>query len=102
MENRAGEAQRKGHGGGSLRSSNLHRPFPWGEGSDTRREARGNAAEGEKLQKSQETVEATAHIIRVERKHTAWFRGAGADGKEEDEPLQGSDSTNADGHQAGR
>lgn len=60
---------------------------------------RGNAVKCEKLQKSQERVEATAHIIRMAREHTAWFRGAGADGKEEDEPPQGLDSTDSDNRQ---
>lgn len=98
MGNRAGGAQRKGRGEsgvqqtGSAPSPGLRAVTPGGR-------PRGNAAKRERLQKSQESVEATANIIRTQREHTAWFRGAGADGKEKDEPLWGSDSTNSDTRQ---
>lgn len=87
-----GKAVERGGESGSAPSPGLRAVTPGGR-------PKGNAAKCEKLQKSQESVEATAHIIRTEREHTAWFRGAGADGKDEDEPLQGSDSTNSDTRQ---
>ena len=93
-QSRRGSKERPWEGGesGSAPSPGLRAVTPGGR-------PRGNAAKCEKLPKSQESVEATAHIIRTEREHTAWFRGAGAEGKEEDEPPQGSDSTNSDTRQ---
>lgn len=47
---------------------------------------KGKAIRCKQLQKPQGRAEATSHMIRMERRHIAWFRGAGADGKEEEEP----------------